>query len=902
MMKKTLFTLMVTAFCGFVFAEASNGISPNWIYLPSEGMISNDVWSLRVVERSGNELEADGGNDRCAFIADRCGEIMDFSGKITTLQDNEGAFETWTVTRFADNCFSPSASIDGVERFKSIIFPSTVEDLGTVGLLSHVTYYKLKRVVLVSDTFAGAIPEDFVYGQTDLERVEINVPEVTTIARQAFRNAGHSDAKIDFSNWNLTGVTTIRDNALRFAKGSTGALDLPNVTTIERNVVNGMGITSLFLGTNSAMRGRTLYLGNNAPTQPYSRQFGNCTALTNVVIGPYADVTYQVTAPNGLDVEGYMNEFINCPNIREVRFLGAPLAHTEDFLDRVLVSVPVPSDGTKQVVVRASGILGWDRFAKTDYSAGELAAKTALEATLADGEAVMGVYETRMEDVDEGGLRKAWLVHSPSPDDGSAYSFTCFDDRFATIKFIQGAPVNGALKVGSTVRIEAECHESEFVRWEGLPEGVTVGEDPATVEFVVGYDPIRITLHTKPFWFYLPNEGVISNRAWSLNVERVNGNEASDRRLKIGTGREGSAYTARGEGILDLSGRIWGLDDAGAANQAEEWMLTHFGKNCLAPTSSSGSKKLSRIIFPQDVASFGEGVLDASVGTSGSNAHSILTDVVLESDSFGGMIPVHFLYYQNQLTNVTIRMPNATSIGKEAFRHAGRAGARIDFSTWDLRSVTRIEDNGLRITNGSTGSVDLPSVTDIARNILNGTGITSLLLGTNSAMRGRTLYLGNNDPTQPYSRQFGNCMALTNVVIGPYADVTYQVTASNGLDVEGYMNEFINCPNIREVRFLGAPLAHTEDFLDRVLVSVPVSPDGTKQVVVHASGILGWDRFAKTDYSAEELVAKTTLEETLAPHERVLGVYETHDGEQRKAWLVHTPSEYDPKGTILVVR
>ncbi len=870
-MKKMMLGLVAVVALGAV-ADDAGASGGDWIYLPSEGILSNTVWSVNVTVKDADQRKLTIGSSGEGSAYTTRGEgTLDFSTRVHELNDDGSLGQEWTITAFAEAAFVPGETL-GNKKLTAFVFPEAVESIGNDLFYVNESikpYSALTNIVLASETLTGTIPGRMAYGLPNLMGLTVRTPLVTAIGAQAFRYSGTRSADIDLGAWDLSGVKTVAHNILNDTRGTKGALDLPVVKTIARNAFNGTGITSLLLGTNDAVTaGTTLTLGDSNGSQ----SFANCASLESITIGPYADIVYAFDNPG---------DFSNAVAITRVRFLGAPLEHTEDFLDRLLASVPERMDGTKQVIIRASSMQGWTSYARTDYSANELNEKSKLEETLGEDEEVMGVYQTT------DGARKAWLVDSPSLYDANVYSFSCFDERLGdSIQFLEGAPVDGVLKRGTTVKISAVCPNSEFVRWEGLPAGASPSATSPVVEFTVGRDPINITLYSRPSWVYRSTDGIISNAFWSLNVSVK---DASQHKLSVGvSGTEGSAYTDRGEGILDLSGRVVELDEDGVAGQA--WTITDFITTGFIPSETNGNKKVTTFIFPETVESIGKELFSKDTKAK---AYLAVTNIVLVSETFSGTIPSKMAYGVN-LTGLTIRTPLAKKIDSQAFRYSGATGAVVDFSAWDLSGVQTVSQNALHFDNGSTGELNLPSVTSIARNVLNGTGVTSLVLGTNDAVTaGKTLTLG--DTTD--SRSFANCTSLESITIGPYADVAY-----------GYVNkcDFSNAVAVARIRFMGRPLTKTADFLDRIVMWVPApAEDGTKQVVIRASEYLGWKAFADVDYTAEELTAKAALEKTLAPRERVMGVYVSTDlqtGErQRKAWLVHKASPYDPRGTIIIV-
>ncbi len=82
--------------------------------------------------------------------------------------------------------------------------------------------------------------------------------------------------------------------------------------------------------------------------------------------------------------------------------------------------------------------------------------------------------------------------------------------------------------------------------------------------------------------------------------------------------------------------------------------------------------------------------------------------------------------------------------------------------------------------------------------------------------------------------------------------------------------------------------AAMQDAVDKMLTT-HAETTGAKAATIYASRALGWDKIA-------DAVSET---ESASAPVGTMGVYRR---DLRKAWLVHRESQYDPKGTFLIVR
>lgn len=226
------------------------------------------------------------------------------------------------------------------------------------------------------------------------------------------------------------------------------------------------------------------------------------------------------------------------------------------------------------------------------------------------------------------------------------------------------------------------------------------------------------------------------------------------------------------------------------------------------------------------------------------------------------------------LSRLVIRAPRLATLGSgvSSFGIAwcGSQFTNTSFDEWDLTGVTTVSPNALRCGTAfkATGTLHLPNVRVIGTNAFaSATAMTGLVAGTNG------LVLTKIDDTA-----CAGLSSLTDLTLG-----TKNLTLGSKLGA----GSVFKLPKLRNLTLPGPALP--SETVDAILSAVDAS-DTTKQTTIFASLFKGWDKLADAPTAAEAAVAPVTAQ---------YGVYRK---DSRKAWLVHTPSEYDPHGTILILR
>lgn len=243
--------------------------------------------------------------------------------------------------------------------------------------------WPMKEIFAIVPLATGSVGSFTIGACGQITRLVIRAPKVTKFGdgqRFGFTWCGSRFAESNFDEWDLSGVTTVADNAFNgsYDYEIKGTLRLPNVQTVGTNAFYRLPyVTGLVLGTN----GLTLTsIGDTALTRT--------TRLTDLAIG---------AAKGGLAMGSNLGAdsiFTGLKALKTLRFPGRALP-TEQ-VDAILTAVP-ESATTKQVTIYASPLNHWDLLA---------ASLTAEEESSAPDDC-FGVYRA--------GLRKAWFVTERSP-------------------------------------------------------------------------------------------------------------------------------------------------------------------------------------------------------------------------------------------------------------------------------------------------------------------------------------------------------------------------------------------------------------------------------------------------------------------------------------------------------
>ncbi len=883
---KLLSILACAALTHAAFADEEQGVGKNWIFVPTladgasittstVGIISNDVWTLNAyVRNNGGRLELGVGvvgNQVGNAFTGRGSGPLDLSGEVVSLNE-DGSTQSWNISGFAQYAFSSSA--DKPQVITEFVFPTTTVGVPSYLFRAAVVSTVLKRVTLESEscTWMG----EYAFKQNSgLVYLALKTPAMTQIQKESLNCGGAGGGSTGdaggmretrYDDWDLSAVSSIGGAALGWSRAA-GTLSLPSLTNIVVNALCKAGrLERLELGTGYEQADqKTMSITDNS--------FEQCTNLESIVFGPYAAITMKNNTAKTMAFSGL-------DSLTNIVFTGDVPTDITTALDAILVSkqaiTSVAAD--KQVVIQASRRHGWGAIATT-YTTEEL----ALRPAWITDDICLGVYRTA------GGVSKAWVVNRYAADEFASLEVGLVDDRFGdTVQFVSDRePVDGRYVKGSRITAQATCSdETTFRGWEDLPADAVV--DGTSVTFTIPDDASNLTVRawTAPKWTYLPDEGILSNRVWKINVGVV---DAETRRLRVGkkAGEQNtwrSAYVPGfGSGVLDLSGEI-------ATTDGIPWTITALGPDaCRFNESNHADHPVTRFVFPLTTTEIGTYFM-AYFGSSMPPKSGIFGDleveVIMDVPNFKGTIPASLFQGMRCIGRLVVKAPQATVIAAQAINYGSDHAGRTDLSEWDLTRVETLSDYsiGWLTSTRAKGSLKLSSVRSVGQYAMSSNGSRELDLGSLiTPKESATLELS--------ATAFQACEAATNLLIGAYASVS------------GASSSTLQFAALKDVRFLGAMPENGQTFVDALLSARGVPSDATKYAVIRASANLGWTAWAQAIDTSDtvEVEAAAALSATLAPRERLLGVYQSSDG-KRRAWLVHKASPYDPKSFFLIVR
>ncbi len=723
-------------------------------------------------------------------------------------------------------------------RLKTFIAPKTWTGFNGQQLF-NTKISSITNLVLDCPLLSGVIPSWSISSEK-MKNLVLKCPKITTIYMNTIASYS-SLADTNVSEWDLSGLKYFKADlgfpSYRLFKDKSfyGNLNLPVIEDVLKEVFcNTKNLNEASLGTN----GRTLkYIGSKA--------FGGTCGIKKMTIAP--------------SVDGWT--------------AGAEVLTLKNGLKQVVILGDVPTmevDGTKFFSADESAekicciylpkLKSWDYVfnAMTEISDEEAAA--FVEAN-PDAEPPVGVVPAEVF-----GTKYAQYVGYVKMTDygyGTPFAYGVAESRYDD-EVVCSVESGSEIEPGTVVTIQAQLGEDGiFVRWEGLPENLIVGDaNSSTVKFVVDGSPVNITMWTQRKWTYVPateeSSALITNSVWKLNVYALNDTDIA---LGNSAGNTYSAYTGTGSGLLDLSAPI---EDA----SGKAWYLTRFGDWCLSNSKAEQKMPITHFIAPRTLTAWGTQFFNANGGGSA------LTNVVLDIPEFSGELDQYSFNGHSKLHKVTINAPKATTIEKLVFNSTALEGA--DANEWNLNKLAIIEDMGL-YKNVIKGTLTLPSLRNIGNLALYGTGITNLIMGTDFKIgKNVRLVLGSNSVAK--------CENLRHITFGPYGSFTNEVST------------FDACSAIKDVRFLGRP--PSTNFINAIVKSADFITNTTDQLTIRGSKLLSWDRLEMISEPTEEEMQRAP---TLGERESIWGVYTSLNGE-RKAWIIHSSSPHDPKGTLFIVR
>ncbi len=738
----------------------------------------------------------------------------------------------------------------------------------------------ITNIVLDCPNASGSLPAYLFYGGS-LEGLMVKCPKITSIASRAFYDFKKAaNQSIDVSDWDLSGVKelvswykftdqgaiTDERSAFRDVRFK-GTLRLPNLE---------------YAGTNSFLNTPYLdvvELGGNGTIRKIDAFAFRDSGVKRIVIGG-SDAGWTIST----------NVFpLKKGTLKEVEFLGPPPGN--ELADGTIFDGA--ETAAKSCVFTVPRIEAWTS---------QLAGAESVDATEAAAfmDANPGVNKPLFARNFMGSVLSQYISYSPT-----MVSFSVADPRYGenfTFK-INGETVSAEngnrYYYGETVAVTVESAETD-----GKTRYVRFGSDPvesmqvqAETSFVVdgriSVTNFQVWCHTE--WLYVNEAGkeTISDGVWTLNVTKL-----SDGNLSIGVGNTAnSALTDKGEGILDLSTPV---KDAGGNLLS----ITTFAESCFETSKSDSTKQrlpISQLVFPWTTEKIGNKVMRNNIIDAGSPLTTVIM-VVPNCIEIGEYLFAgnangdgHENFGTLKVVAPSLRtIPSNAFIGNWKYWNEGYVHKDTDLGAWDLSAVETMKENVFKYSN-PRGVLRLPKLVTAQKGVFETSShIEGLELGTGHEKTDRkNLTLGE--------QAFRNLKHLKTLTFGPYASYTVATNVAN-LDLSKEVDKL-------EIFFEGVP--PTQKALDSIFLTIGTST-GAKKVTIYGSRNLQWDKMADVTLTPDEEAAKAALEATLAEDEYVIGVYVTaeikaDDGTvtkqaERKAWIVHRASEFDPKGTILIIR
>ncbi len=467
----------------------------------------------------------------------------------------------------------------------------------------------------------------------------------------------------------------------------------------------------------------------------------------------------------------------------------------------------------------------------------------------------------------------------------------------------EGVEISGSVTNGTVLRFEAVCKAGNVVHWKALNWGWK--SDNVEETFVVTSDakfgnvikPVEIGLWSRHPWTFLPaTEAFPTNRItdgiWTLNVCRIHevGYEPNDYSTTLGIGAansgRGHAFTGVGSGILDLNGII--KDASGT-----EYKIIGMLGNCLTQEADE-PMPLTALVFPETYRKSTTQLFGSNRG----NPH--ITTLIYDVPNI----------YEADQNHLFIALGNLQSLYINYGQKFGRVTDGVipsallnntDRSVWDFENVGILEGGSFGPKNGSS-SVNNREVLRFPRAERTGKGWYTgedPAFG-NIGVWGFEFGMAFNHEDNPnkilnvINEDFKNSPKLTSLKFGAYSNFTFNA------------NAFTGCPSIEDITFTGKCLMTEEEartLLDTILLSIPAKSETQKiQTIIRASMTIGWSQIRSDFADDAERADANALASWLEDGERIVGVYVTANNE-RKAWVVHKASEeYDPKGSIIIIR
>ncbi len=829
---------------------------------------------------------------------------LDISTPIVDADGNLWQITKWGIRSLAMNTASESVLTNeaiygewAIKGFaKKIIAPKTLVEMGPQVFNGPCT--GLKDLIINCPVAKGYIPYQFLGKLTDATNIVVKCPKIFSVQDQSFSNSEiMKSGKICVDEWDLSGVSSIGNgvgnNNPGWGVGAfqsvsvKGTLRFPNVQNICIKAFYAFKTDGdLEFGTAGTIQRIRCFAFQNVEANRITfggaanwRIGGEAVSLKNVK--EILFVTDNLPTLNPNEKHEYSNK-------------GETITNPAD--DKMFYNDTAEKTACFYVPKSIKWLNAMGALSKDDSGKYVMAAANYFGTTHAQ--------YVRVDDLlTDIGCLIPYSVKVADPRYGDTIEVYVNDE-----KVHEGLGISGYVTNGTKLKFVAKCKEGNVPHWKAPNWGWK--SDNREEEFIVTSDakvgniikPVEIGLWSRHPWTFLPaTEAYPTNRItdgiWTLNVCKAkiqNGNtmviDDSQSTLAIGatTTSKGDAYTGKGDGILDLNGTITDSDN-------KSYTISYIMMNCL----NNSDYSLTALVFP-------ESLVWCSGQLFNDSSQPSLTTVIYDVPKLTKENNSNALFSKlGNLQLLYINEPKQPRIRNSTVPFA--PFGNTDRSAWNFDGVTLVEGSaveGKDKNRDNNDSAILGSINN--REVLKFPSVLSFEKGwgnNDPAMDNMNVWgieLGsayNHDVAKTLkivNQDFRNNKELKYLKFGAYSNFTFNA------------NAFLNCSNIEEVVFSGKCLmteAEARTLLDTILLSVPANSETQKiQTVIRASMHIGWGQIRSDFADDTERADANALSSWLDDGERIVGVYVTQNSE-RKAWIVHRASEeYDPVGTIIIIR
>lgn len=815
--------LLLAAFAGGTVSAAP---SP-WVYLPEEGVISNDnavaesydwVLNVSVLDASRRTLAIGRGRPGDAYVVGdgtvRGGVMLNLSRPIADRQGNR-----WTIERFRNRCFE----LDGSPI---VTFIAPRELTAIEGKQFDYTSKPSQLSLIFDCPYLTALSPGLLGNGYD--NIRLKVPRCREISAYSMTMFGLVDA----GSWDLSGVESVGQLAFAWGRLS-GNLRLPSLRTMDATVMTSALLSRMELGT----RFNTLRLVSET----------GCNSCREIVLG---------------GAKGFVihSGGLKCENLERVWMTGSIPTYYGDGL-----VFGTEQHGEKSIVFYIPETREWRSIVEqaTKLTPEEEAAfkKAHPQWKVPFGTVAPNVFRTQC---------RQYIGFEGAASCG--LSISCRSgERYGSLSVTaNGQPVTGEeLPRGTRIEVKATpLNESARVSWEGrLPDGTIPSGDSFSFDLTA---PVTLSVRFSPRWEYDPVQRTLSDGYWTFVAMDVSARYGGTRLLKIGRTKKerrdrrrmppwafpsiGPFSTLSGE--IDLSGRI-----CTKGNAAEEWSIVEISDAAF----SKSSAQIQSFYAPRTLRRLGGQIF---------NSVDSLENVVFDCpDLQGDFSASSWDFGFSKISRLVLSLPQVTRIGGHNL--AGAPLDMTDLSDFSLSNVRQLDEEALRAGAwngpGPDGELDLPNVERIGRSAFyNWTRITSAALGTNGTLKSvdATIFWNNK-------------RYLRKLDFGLSSDFRVDNLAFYATTYDPKVNSIDEPLPVEEIWFAGD--APSRETLNNILVLRKVADDGSKPVKIFAHlSRPSWKAICLPLMPEEAVAAKQIEQESGVV---IRGVY-ANGANERVAWLV----------------